>query len=176
MKPIRVIPIETERLVLRPFAVEDAEAMYNNWASDDSVTRYLTWPTHPNVEATRQCIEYWRSTNDPTWCVVLKETGEPIGSISVVSVEGESVEVGYCYQRAQWGKGLAAEALRALINCLFHTFAVDEVTAKHDVNNPNSGRVMQKSGMRFVAICEKGGQNNQGVCDVAVYALKRDAL
>lgn len=45
--------IETERLILRRFVMEDAEDMYNNWASDPEVTKYLTWPTHPSSEVTK---------------------------------------------------------------------------------------------------------------------------
>ncbi len=42
--------IETQRLILRPFAKTDADVMYKNWAGNDNVTRYLTWPTHVSVE------------------------------------------------------------------------------------------------------------------------------
>ena len=44
--------IETDRLILRQFTMEDAEPMFRNWASDDEVTRHLTWPTHESVEIT----------------------------------------------------------------------------------------------------------------------------
>ncbi|MBQ1826989.1 MAG: GNAT family N-acetyltransferase, partial [Erysipelotrichaceae bacterium] len=51
--------IETERLVLRRFRIEDAQNMYDNWASDPEVTRFLTWPVHQNVEGTRSLLESW---------------------------------------------------------------------------------------------------------------------
>ncbi len=51
--------LETERLVLRKLTLDDAEAMYNNWASDPEVTEYLTWPPHESVEVTRQLIGHW---------------------------------------------------------------------------------------------------------------------
>ena len=51
--------IETERLTLRPFRVEDAEAMYRNWTSDEEVTRFLTWPPHESVEETAALLENW---------------------------------------------------------------------------------------------------------------------
>ena len=52
MNHVGTIEIETERLLLRPVTLEDAEAMHRNWTGDDEVTRYLTWPTHASVEVT----------------------------------------------------------------------------------------------------------------------------
>ena len=53
------VTLETARLILRRFRTEDAEQMYHNWASEDEVTRFLTWPTHPNADITRQIIGQW---------------------------------------------------------------------------------------------------------------------
>ena len=50
--------IETQRLILRRFKIEDAEDMYDNWASDPEVTRYLTWPVHSSLEVTRTLGQY----------------------------------------------------------------------------------------------------------------------
>ena len=65
------------------------------------------------------------------------------------------------------------EALRAVMDYLFDTAGINRITAGHDVNNPNSGRVMEKAGMRKEGILRCGGKNNQGICDVACYALLR---
>ena len=51
--------IETERLILRRFRLEDAEDMYANWASDPEVTRFLTWPAHSSVDVTKALLEDW---------------------------------------------------------------------------------------------------------------------
>ena len=51
--------IETKRLVLRPFRISDAQKMYDNWASDPEVTKFLTWPTHASVEVAGQVLAYW---------------------------------------------------------------------------------------------------------------------
>ena len=58
MNHIGTIRLETDRLILRRFTIEDAEEMFHNWASDDEVTKYLTWPTHQNVEMTIGYINY----------------------------------------------------------------------------------------------------------------------
>ena len=51
--------IETPRLILRPFVLEDAPAMYRNWANDPEVTRFLTWPTHQSPEISAMVVESW---------------------------------------------------------------------------------------------------------------------
>ena len=53
--------IETERLILRRFVAEDAQDMYDNWASDPEVTKFLTWPTHTAVEVSRKVLGNWIS-------------------------------------------------------------------------------------------------------------------
>ena len=172
--------LETHRLILRRFRAEDAEDMFRNWASDPEVTRYLTWPAHGSVEITRMVLADWISRYDDgsffNWAIVLKETGEVIGNIAAVSVIGplESAELGYCLGRAFWGRGIMPEALRAVNAWLFETAGLRRVIAHHDVNNPGSGRVMAKAGMKLEGILHGAGRNNQGFCDVAQYALLRE--
>lgn len=72
--------LETERLILRKFTKEDAAAMYKNWASDDEVTKYLTWSTHSNIDVSKNVLEDWvNSYSDDKyyqWAIVLKENGD----------------------------------------------------------------------------------------------------
>ena len=51
--------IETDRLILRRFELADAQAMFDNWAGDDEVTKYLTWPAHSDVSVSEQVLEDW---------------------------------------------------------------------------------------------------------------------
>ena len=85
-----------------------------------------------------------------------------------------SAEIGYCLGRAFWGRGIMPEALRAVMDYLFDTAGLNRVWAGHDVNNPKSGRVMEKAGMRKEGILRASGINNQGIRDVAVWAALRD--
>ena len=168
--------IETHRLILRPFRLEDAEDMFSGWASDPEVTRFLTWPPHKSADLTRMLLEDWvpRYENGDyfNWAIELKETGRVIGNISVVSLNEyiEAGDIGYCMSRAYWGRGIMPEALRAVMDYLFDTVKLSRITASHDVNNPNSGRVMAKAGMKKEAVMRRAGKNNQGVCDVVWYA------
>ena len=86
----------------------------------------------------------------------------------------ESAEIGYCLGRAFWGRGIMPEALRAVMDYLFDTVGLNRVWAGHDVNNPKSGRVMEKAGMKKEGILRASGVNNQGIRDVAIWAALRE--
>lgn len=171
--------IETQRLILRRFKIEDADDMYNNWASDPEVTRYLTWPVHSSVEVTRSLLSEWVSRYESggyfNWVMEYKETGKAIGNISVVKLNEntEAADMGYCMSRDYWGQGLMPEALEAVMNYLFDVVGLNRIAACHDVNNPKSGRVMAKAGMRQEGILRAAGKNNLGICDEAWHAIIR---
>lgn len=172
--------IETNRLVLRRFRVEDASAMYKNWASDPEVTRYLTWPVHADVQVTEYLLGQWiRAYEDADvyqWAIVLKENGDhPIGSIAVVKKDEDvsMVQVGYCIGRNWWRRGITSEALAAVMDFLFDKVKAERIEARHDPRNPNSGAVMRKCGMKYEGTLRSADRNNQGICDVCFYSMLR---
>lgn len=177
MKNLGTVRIETERLILRQFNINDAEDMYNNWASDDRVTKFLTWPTHSNVDVSRQVVKLWMSdySNEKSyqWCIELKEINQAIGSIGVVHMSEEisSVEIGYCIGYNFWNKGITSEALKAIIKFFFNDVQVNRIESRHDVKNPNSGKVMTKCGLIHEGTRIQADKNNSGICDVALYGL-----
>lgn len=170
--------LETERLILRKFEITDAKAMFNNWTSDDDVTRYLTWPTHQNIDVSNEILKEWTqeysNNNYYQWAIVYKENGdEPIGSIGVVGFndEAKKAHIGYCIGKQWWHKGITAEALLSIINFLFDEVGVQRIESRHDSNNPNSGAVMKKCGMQYEGTMRKSDWNNQGICDACYYAI-----
>lgn len=169
--------IETNRLILRRFVSEDAEAMFRNWASDSEVTKYLTWPTHPSIEVSKFVTEDWvNSYSDEKyyqWAIVLKENGEPIGSISAVHMneDVDMVHIGYCIGRAWWHQGITSEAMKAVMDFFFDIVEANRIESRHDPRNPNSGKVMQKCGMKYEGTLCSSDRNNQGICDACYYAL-----
>lgn len=171
--------IETERLILRPFVAEDAEDMYRNWASDPEVTKYLTWPTHASVEISKMLLNDWIPRYDDggyfNWAIEWKENGGVIGNISVVRLREDidEAEIGYCMSKAYWGRGIMPEALKAVMDYLFDTAGMNRVSACHDANNPKSGRVMEKAGMKQEGVLRQSGKNNQGICDAVWRAMVR---
>ena len=171
--------IETSRLILRRAIRDDAEPMFRNWASDPEVTKFLTWPTYEKVETAHQILDLWASEyekpNYYQWMIVLKELGEPIGSISAVRQNDrvEEAEIGYCIGSRWWHRGIMTEALNAVIEYLFTEVGMNRVAARHDPNNPHSGGVMRKCGMKYEGTHRACDRNNQGICDAAQYAILR---
>ncbi len=172
--------IETDRLILRRYVIEDADAMYKNWASDSEVTKFLTWQPHSSVDVSRGIIENWlKEYSDEKyyqWAIVLRDNGtEPIGDISVVHMKEDisMVHIGYCLGRAWWRRGIMSEALKAVMDFMFDTVEVNRVESRHDPMNPNSGKVMQKCGMKYEGTLRSADRNNQGICDACYYALLR---
>lgn len=171
--------LQTEHLILRPFRMEDAEPMYRNWASDSEVTKFLTWPAHKDVSVTVATMSHWvpkySDRSFYQWAITLNNhNDEPIGSISIVNeidpVIGDA-EIGYCIGKTWWHQGITSEALKAVIEFLFDEVGVNKVSARHDVNNPNSGKVMQKCGLHYEGTLRQSSKNNQGVCDICCYGV-----
>ena len=178
MKHLGTKKLETDRLMLRQFTIEDATAMYNNWASDPDVTKYLMWQHHANVEVSEGVLSDWIGhyceADCYQWAIILKENGdEPIGSISVVSKNDHinMVHIGYCIGKKWWNQGITSEALYALLKFFFGEVGVNRVESRHDPRNPNSGKVMLKCGLRYEGTHRQADWSNQGVCDSAVYAV-----
>jgi ribosomal-protein-alanine N-acetyltransferase len=170
--------LETDRLLLRRYSRDDAPAVYKNWASDDDVTKFLTWPTHANQDVTQEVIDDWVNCYSDDkyyhWAIVVKENGsEPIGDIAVVHMDEKTsmAHIGYCIGKEWWKKGITSEALKAVMDYLFDVAGFNRIEARHDANNPNSGKVMQKCGMKYEGTMRSSGWNNQGIHDECFYAL-----
>jgi ribosomal-protein-alanine N-acetyltransferase len=169
--------LETERLILRKFTLNDAENMFKNWANDDDVTKYLTWPSHSDINVSLYVLEQWLQNyvkNDYySWAIILKEINEPIGSIGVVkqSDDIKMVHIGYCIGKNWWNKEIVSEALNALIKFFFEDVGVNRIESRHDPNNPNSGKVMAKCGMKYEGHMRQADKNNQGIVDTIYYGI-----
>ena len=173
--------LATERLTLRRFEIEDAENMFYNWANDPEVTKYLTWPAHSSVEVTEGIVKDWVSQYDNNnyyqWAIELNDLEQPIGSISAVKVDDEieSVEIGYCIGKRFWNQGYTTEALKEIIRFFIVEVGAGRVAARHDTNNPNSGKVMASAGMEYEGTLRRADKNNQGICDCAYFSKIRSA-
>lgn len=88
--------------------------------------------------------------------------------------EIEEAEVGYCIGEEYWRQGIMTEALKAVIRFLFEEAGFNRVCARHDTDNPNSGRVMKAAGMQYEGTMRQAGKNNRGICDCTLYAITKD--
>ncbi|MCR5835766.1 MAG: GNAT family N-acetyltransferase [Lachnospiraceae bacterium] len=172
--------IETERLILRQFKPEDAQAMFDNWASEDEVSKWLPWPTHENVEVTKWILSDWipkyENPDYYKWAIELKSTGKIIGDISIVRVYEHIAggELGYCLGSKWWGNGIMPEAGKAVIKFLFEEVGFNRIQANYFSNNQKSGRVMQKIGMTYEGTKRQAGMSKQGISDMVEYAILKE--
>jgi len=145
--------LETERLILRKFEIKDAEEVFENWTSDDDVSKYVRWATHKNVEETKEYLKYEVEQNKTgkyfSWGIVLKEDNELIGAISAFPNDENKYEVGYNIAKKHWGKGYTTEALKRMLKYLINEQKIYRYKASHAIFNPASGAVMKKAGFRY---------------------------
>lgn len=172
--------IETERLILRPFRSSDAEFMFRNWASDPEVAKFLTWNAHQSISDSENIVNMWSAQyNDISrynWVIVLKELGEPVGGIDVVRVyeNTDTAEIGYNIGRKWWGQGIMTEAFQAIIPYLFEVGFL-QIRAAHAVNNPASGRVMEKCGLKYEGTLRRFFRANSGeLLDICYRSILRE--
>jgi ribosomal-protein-alanine N-acetyltransferase len=131
--------------------MEDADVIFDKYAQDPDVTKYLTWRPNRSVRETREFLQAslaaWREGRAYHWTIVRKEDQELMGMINA-KVENHKWEVGYVLARAYWGKGYMTEALRKLVAWALEQPEISRIWSVCDIENRASGRVMEKSGMR----------------------------
>ncbi len=139
----------TERLLLRAVTVEDTRAVFDNWASDDKVSEYLTWPTHQTVADTEKIMEYWLREYEKDDCrrygIQRRADGVLMGMIDVVGYHDGVPVIGYCSGRDFWGNGYMTEALNAVCEELFAA-GYEKIVLEAIVENVGSNRVAEKAG------------------------------
>ncbi len=179
MKVTYMSEIKTQRLLLRPFRQGDAEAMFKNWTSDEDVARYCSWDAHKNPEDSQWLLDYYlekaKDGFEYRWAVTEQGEDEPIGAVDVTEITdaGKTAELGYVLAKRFWGRGYVTEAASAVIEELFKC-GFEKIIAVHHIDNPASGRVMEKCGMKFVGeSSRKEKMFRDDMCTVRVYEIMR---
>lgn len=142
--------LETERLILRKFTEADIEALYL-LLKDEEVNQFLPWYPMKNIEETKKFYKerYAAKYEQPqayAYAICLKSNNYVIGYIKIDMEEHH--DFGYGLHKDFWNRGIVTEAGKALIQQVKRDGLL-YITATHDVNNPQSGRVMQKLGMKY---------------------------
>ena len=172
--------IETERLILRHMKVSDARDMYD-YARRPQVTRYLLWAPHDSLDYTRSYLKQvercYRQGTFHDFGVILKENNRLIGTCGFARIDeaNSTAEAGYVLNPDYWGKGIATEALSAVIALGFEKRGFNRIESRYMVDNQASRRVMEKSGMSFEGIHRqmifvRDGYEDIGICAI----LKQD--
>ena len=173
-------PIETERLVLRPFVMDDLDAVLP-MQSDESVTRYLYWGPRTEEEARAALgLNASRTTlredgDVLSLAVVLREGGELVGDVVLFlrSVEHRQGEIGFIFDPRHHGNGYATEASRVLLRIGFEDLGLHRISGRLDARNAASARVLERLGMRREAHLVENELFKGEWSDELVYALRR---
>ena len=165
----------TDRIRLRPWRESDAEALFK-YASDPDVGPRAGWPPHKTEEESLDVIRtVFR--NDTTWAIELIASGEAIGAMGYVPCEGNNLPsregeplVGYWVGKPFWNQGICTEALRMMIDRIRRTTDIRSLISSHFIDNPASGRVMEKCG--FVPTGETCVDESFAGCDRPMRVLR----
>lgn len=156
MSEVKFYPpiLETERLILRPITIEDKSAIYK-WAGDPEVSRYMIYPNYNSEDDADIWVNnLYNKEKEFDYGFVLKETGELIGSGGLYGKDGDIWTIGYNIRRDMWGKGIAPEACRKIIEYVREHYRVHAIQGDFANENSKSRRVMEKLGMTYLEDCE----------------------
>lgn len=146
--------LETDRLILRKIHLEDINEIFHCWMQDENVSRYMYWKASSDISDIKEFVEFELGNieNDKwnRWIIILKETSEIIGTCLIYFNEEEnSWDISYNLGRRFWGKGYTLEAMNKVMCYAKETLKMKECIAIHAIENPASGRIIQKLGFHY---------------------------
>jgi ribosomal-protein-alanine N-acetyltransferase len=149
---------ETERLLLRKPKRSDVKSIFNRYASDPEVTRYLGWPRHESVSQTRNFIEFSNSEWDRwpagPYLAFLREDKSLLGATGFSFETPYRAQTGYVFAKDAWGKGYATEALEGIVE-IAKLLNVRRLYATCHTEHRRSARVLEKCGFMLEGILRK---------------------
>jgi ribosomal-protein-alanine N-acetyltransferase len=150
--------IVTDRLIIRKPMDGDHIAVFENWAQDKEVLRYLRWTPHKSLDITKEfidlCLKKWNTQEEFSYMICLKESGEVIGMIASRENTFRS-EIAYVLAKPHWNKGYMTEAAKVLIEEVLKIEKIYRVYALCDPENKASAAVMEKAGMTYEGLLRK---------------------
>lgn len=167
--------LETERLILRKFTENDLEALFLI-LKDEEVNRFLPWFPMKNLEETGEFYEeryaaQYAKPQGYAYAICLKEDDIPIGYIKVDMEEHH--DFGYGLRKEFWHRGIVTEAGKAVVEQVKKD-GLTYITATHDKENPRSGNVMKKLGMKYCYSYEERWQPKDITVIFRMYQLNFD--
>lgn len=164
--------IETERLILRPLSIEDADDVFA-WASDPVVNKYMSYPLHTHISQTQNWINSLSECNEFGFC--RKDSGELVGAGSITYTEEfDAYELGYNLNKKCWKKGYATEAAKAMIQWAYQSRGARDFFARHANENRASGNVIRKCGFQFETFGQISKYDGSETFDASYYRLHLD--
>ena len=170
----RIPTIRTERLTLRQITLNDLQDVFE-YGNDPAVSEYLLWKPHPDINFTKQYLNYiatlYKKAKFYDWGIEFE--GKMIGTcgFSVFDLENNSAQIGYVLNSHYWNKGIAREAVAVLLRVGFEMLGLERIEARYMEENIGSERVAIKSGFSKEgvlrnAIYSKMTYRNIGICAI----------
>ncbi len=145
--------LESERIILRPLKINDAQEVFENWTNDSEVAKFMRWSVHKDISDTVEWVKTEEENVDGdnyNWGFVLKSTGKIFGSGGFhYKKEHEVYELGYNIMRDEWGKGLTTEACIPMLEFAKNVLKVKKIFCCHAVDNLGSENIINKLGFIF---------------------------
>jgi RimJ/RimL family protein N-acetyltransferase len=170
-----LLPFSTPRLVLRPFTLDDAAA-FAAYRSDPDVARYQSWQAPYPLALAKAFIASLAGIDGPVagdWVqIAVEHDGALAGDVAVgLSKDGLIATIGYTLAPARQGRGLAVEAVDAVVDRLFADLGVHRVEASVDPRNVASARLVESLGFELEGTARAAVADRDGWADDAHYAL-----
>lgn len=146
--------LETERLLLRQIKKEDTEEIFKCWMQDEDVSRYMYWKASNDINEAKNFVQFELENleNDKwfRWIIFLKQTDEIIGTCLIYyNDEENNWDISYNLGKEYWGKGYISEAMQRVMKYAIEELKIKKCIAIHAIENPESGRVIQKLGFTY---------------------------
>ena len=152
--------IETERLILRPLILADAQTAFDGWTGDPEVAEYVSWLPHHSIDETIEWLKEieWKQDSDGNilpndnyiWGYVLKETGELFGSGGLIWDDNWHLfQVGYNIMKKHWNRGYTTEAMKAILQFAVANLGIKKIAGGHAKENLASAKVIEKLGFVY---------------------------
>lgn len=170
--------VQTERLILRRPNRDDAGAIFSRYGSDSDVVKYLSWPRHATIEATRVFLDFsdaeWARWSGGPYLIESRGDGRLLGSTGFSFETSLRASTGYVLAKDAWGRGYATEALRAVVD-VARSVDIVRLYALCHVEHGRSARVLEKCGFEREGVLRRHTEFpnlSPGVpSDVAIYAI-----
>lgn len=146
------VPIETERLLLRPFTEGDAETLFK-CCQNPNIGNNAGWKPHGTIEESREVLHSVFLSQEGVWAITLKENGQLIGSVGIIAdprrENPQARMLGYWLDEGHWGKGYMTEAVKSVIDYGFGTLKLSLITANCYPHNKRSQQVLKRHGFVY---------------------------
>lgn len=166
--------MESERLLLRPITLNDAEDMFE-YTSDEETTRFI-YEQHKDLEQTKNLIaNYFVKEPIGKYAIVLRESNKMVGAIEFrVDDWNKSGDLGFTLNRHYWGKGYMTEAGKLILSLAFNVMGLERVFSGHEVKNSASGKVLDRLGMKCEGILRKNQMIKGQLVDSVHYSILKE--